>query len=182
MVRDAAGVTYLLSAEHAFRGQIREKVFQPAKYDGGTDADAVAELTQIIAPKPGTTNKVAGAIARLLPNVPSDPALPEIGRLAGVASAVAPGDALRMVGRTSGLAVGKVQAIDLNLSIEVGTGPARFSGLIGTTPMSQAGDSGAPVVNARNELVGMIYAGSPDQTIVIPIKPILEAFKVTLAQ
>jgi hypothetical protein len=183
VVQDSAGVTYLLSAEHAFRGQIKEKVLQPAKYDGGTDADAVAELTQIITPKPGTTpNKFAGAIARLLPNVQPNPALPEIGRLAGVASGVTVGETLRMVGRTSGLATSKVQAIELSVNIEVGTGPARFSGLIGTSPMSQAGDSGAPVVNARNELVGMIYAGSPAQTIVIPIGPILEAFKVTLVQ
>ena len=182
IVKDAAGTPYLLSAEHTFRGKIGEKVFQPARYDGGTEADAVAELTQLIASRPGTTNKATGAIAKLLPGIKTDPVPPEIGKFAGVARNVAIGDTLRMLGRTSGLASGKVEIVNVDASIEVGTGPARFSGLIGTSAMSQAGDSGAPVVNAHGELVGIVFAGSPEQTMVMPIGPVLDAFKVTLVQ
>jgi hypothetical protein len=44
------------------------------------------------------------------------------------------------------------------------------------------GDSGAPVVNDRDELVAMVYAGSAASTMIIPIEPILQAFNVTLMQ
>jgi V8-like Glu-specific endopeptidase len=54
-------------------------------------------------------------------------------------------------------------------------------GMIMTSPISAPGDSGAPVVNDRKELVGFIYGGSPTSTIVMPIQPVLNAFGVRLA-
>jgi len=183
VVQDASQVKYLLSAEHVFRGKVGERVIQPGVFDGGVEDDAVAAISAIIAPGAGAQARVAGVIARLLPNVEANATLPGIGRIAGVGRTVALNETVRMVGRTTGLATGKVTAIDVNgVAIHVGTGVAHFSGLIQTTAISQAGDSGAPVVNERNELIGMVYAGSSTQTLILPIGRVLEAFKVSLVQ
>jgi S1-C subfamily serine protease len=159
-----------------------DRILQPARFDGGDGTDAVAELAVIKAPSPGATNNVAGSIARLLPNIEVDPTLPGIGQMKGVSTSVAPHERVRMVGRTTGLATGTVEGIMHDIVIQVGTGTARFSGLIVTTPISQVGDSGAPVVNDRDELIGMVYAGSPQLTLIIPIARLLEAFDVSLVQ
>jgi hypothetical protein len=45
-------------------------------------------------------------------------------------------------------------------------------------PFSRIGDSGAPVVNAKTELIGMALGSVGNATVVLPIKPILEAFGV----
>jgi hypothetical protein len=40
-------------------------------------------------------------------------------------------------------------------------------------PFSDRGDSGSSVLNARNELVGLLFAGSQRQTLVNPITDVL---------
>jgi hypothetical protein len=55
-----------------------------------------------------------------------------------------------------------------------------MEGVIETTSISGAGDSGAPVVTEDGKLVGMVYAGSGTTSIVIPIGPILDALDVEL--
>ena len=59
---------------------------------------------------------------------------------------------------------------------------ASFEGLIETENISGPGDSGAPVLTEDNKLVGMVIAGTPTTTIVMPIKAILGALDVELLQ
>jgi len=66
-------------------------------------------------------------------------------------------------------------------------GAVKFSGLVACVgengkAMSKPGDSGAPVVNAKNELVGMLHAGSDEVSLFIPITPILQALDVELVR
>jgi hypothetical protein len=42
-------------------------------------------------------------------------------------------------------------------------------------PFSSPGDSGSGVLNARSELVGLLFAGSQQQTLVNPITDVLGA-------
>jgi hypothetical protein len=73
--------------------------------------------------------------------------------------------------------------VQSNTSVQIGTGGAgsiAASGMIRTTKISRSGDSGAAVLNRDNQLIGIIYAGQVDATIVIPIVPILQALGVEL--
>jgi hypothetical protein len=188
MVKDKSGGLYLLSSEHPFAGEPGTEVVQPSVIDGGSaPKDVVAQVVKSI-PKPKAgPQTAAGTIAKLRSGVEYEPAT-SMFAFAGVGS-VQPGDAVRMIGRTSGITQGIVTAV--NVSVEIGgmpepPGTAKFDGLVscsGTGMMfSQAGDSGAPVVNAKNELVGMLYAGSNDLSYFIPIQPILEALEVDLVK
>ncbi len=129
----------------------------------------------------------AGAIAKLEPNKGYDAACAEIGAFTGIGTAN-PGDVVRMVGRTSGLVHGKVTALGVTepvAGIRQMAGAVTFGGLVACVgadgkALSKAGDSGAPVVNDKNELLGMIYAGGPGGSYFIPIAPVLQALKVEL--
>lgn len=54
-------------------------------------------------------------------------------------------------------------------------------GLIACDIEIKDGDAGAPVLNEKDELVGMMYGGSKLAAGFIPIKMILDAFAVELA-
>lgn len=180
-VRDDHGI-YVLSADHILDGEPGDQVLQPAPIDGGkVEEDVVATLTRIQKAKGGVANRGAGAIGQLATGIEVDLELPGIGRLNGVANEVQLGERLQAIGRTSGLVEGTVTGIDATIQISFGAAEVRrFDGMIVTSPMSAGGDGGAPVVNMRNELVGMVYGGSASNTIVMPIQPVLDALEVSL--
>lgn len=182
VVRDAAGATYLLSADHVFRGGSGTPVYQPGGMDGGQAADQVAEVTRVTRLQANKANRAAGAIARLLPDVEASPELPGLGPIRGIAGPAQLGDTLRVVGRTSGLAEGTVTGLEAATRISTGDQAYLFEGLIVTTKLSAPGDSGAPVLTQDNKLVGFVYAGSAEATMVMPIQPVLEALEVELVQ
>ncbi len=77
--------------------------------------------------------------------------------------------------------MGTVTLVELDgLIIHFEEGPLTFSGLISTTPMSQPGDSGAPVLTADGRLVGYVFAGSHQETYLMPAVAVLKALGVTL--
>ncbi len=89
-----------------------------------------------------------------------------------------------VAGRTSRVREGTVRAIRMDQLIALGDANVehyRFTGLIEMTPVSAAGDSGAPVVTTEGKLVGFVFAGSEESTIVMPIGPVLRALNVELA-
>lgn len=187
LVRDDRGENYLLSAEHPLFGEIGTPVLQPGPYDGGQQSDQIAQLARTIPVQRNKANRLAGAIARLMQDVKASPEVPGIGQIRGITTAVKLGETVRMVGRTSGLVEGKVLATDVSARIVTPTvggsfEPTLFDGLIRTTPMSAGGDSGAPVLTEDGKLVGRVYAGSSQFTLVMPIEPVLRALDVELVQ
>lgn len=181
IVRDKEGVLYVLSADHVLLGDIGTPVVQPGLFDGGQASDQIAEIAHRIAPQPDKKNQVAGAIARLRQGVEANPEIPGIRRTNGIATSVQPGEVVRIVGRTSGVAEGQVERVNVTAQIS-SPEPMTFTGLIQTSPMSAAGDSGAPVLTEDGRLVGFIYAGSSVASLVMPIQPVLQALKVELVQ
>jgi S1-C subfamily serine protease len=183
-VRDDSGRRYILSAEHTLAGPAGTAVFQPGRFDGGNETDLIGEVSSAISLSRDNTNIAAGAIARLAEGVEANPGIAGIGSLQGIASTVHPGMKIKVVGRTSGLLEGQITAVDVSLKIPTpvdgGYEPTMFDQMILTTPVSRGGDSGAPVVTEDNRLVGMVYAGSSQYTVVMPIKPVLEALGVEL--
>jgi hypothetical protein len=86
------------------------------------------------------------------------------------------------VGRTTGYTEGVVTALAGTAMIDYDGRPAFFAGQLvvkatsdNVGPFSDRGDSGSGVLNARNELVGLLFAGSEQQTLVNPIADVLSA-------
>ena len=94
--------------------------------------------------------------------------LPELGAFARRTTPIAEGDAVRLAGSGSGVKRGKVMKVR--------------SDSILTTLEAVPGDSGAPVVNDRNELVGILLSSGKEGSIVLLIDPILGELGVTLAR
>jgi hypothetical protein len=191
LVRDRDDKTkqYLLSADQVFAGDPDQTpVFQPALLDGAdTSKDKVAVVSQrrIKLQRDGPQS-AAGALAEIVASVQGDPTCYGLGKFMGIAE-VKQGDQVRLMGRTSGLVAGQVTAVGRTATVALPdpTGPVTFSGLIvcqgaAGGAFAKPGDSGAPVVNAGNKLIGMLYAGSTSESFVIPIGPILETLKVEL--
>lgn len=109
----------------------------------------------------------SGALVLLDPGVDVDLNFPHYGPIDGVAKKVRPGDQVHAVGYGSGLSSGRVivnRGKDIVTSID-----------------TAVGDTGGPVVNSRDELVGFISANPDSTSFVVPIKDILSELGVTLA-
>jgi len=74
---------------------------------------------------------------------------------------------LKKYGRTTQLTEGKVEQTDVTANVQYGEGQiAMFEDQLLAGPMSAGGDSGSAVVNDQNELVGLLFAGSEDVTLI----------------
>ncbi|WP_020473080.1 hypothetical protein [Zavarzinella formosa] len=178
---------YLLTADvFGDKTTVGLAIIQPSPLDGGAaPTDQIAQVARILLPKSGGENQAAGCLSVVSPDVKYDPACYSIGAFAGKGIA-APGDHVTLIGRTSGVVHGRVVVVNTTSRIGLDADRfATFSGMIicqreGGEPLSKAGDGGAPVVNERNELIGMCFASSIKETILIPIQAILDALEVEL--
>jgi S1-C subfamily serine protease len=92
------------------------------------------------------------------------------------------------VGRTTGFTEGIVTGLGGTAVINYGPGrDAYFAGQIlvkatkdNVGPFSNPGDSGSGVLNARSELVGLLFAGSTLQTLVNPVADVLTELSTAL--
>jgi hypothetical protein len=104
----------------------------------------------------------------------------EIGPIQGTARGEL-GMALKKSGRTTGFTTGEIQQVDVTASVQYGPGQiARFTDQLLAGAMSQGGDSGSAVLNDDNRLVGLLFAGSENTTIVNRIEHVFSALGVTL--
>jgi hypothetical protein len=163
---------------------------------GGDNFEQIATVTTYLPlhfpsredPQP-SANRVAGTLARILDPSRVDPKCVGVGAFKGTADAV-PGEEVRLVGRTTGITTGTVDAVGVSgVAINFGTVSApviaTFDGVVlchgnDGRPFSDAGDSGAPVVNVNNQLIGMAFGGFEDMTVVLPIAPILQTLGIQL--
>jgi hypothetical protein len=190
---------HVLANENA--AQVGDAIFQPGRYDGGTDDDKVATLETFVTLDATQTNFVDAALARVDDEIACDLTTLEGGsRLTGVLDLVESGlENVRKTGRTTGLTEGRVTAFDLdNLVVTYETGNLRFDDQLEIesttrTPFSRGGDSGSLIVSASVDMpdakgVALLFAGS-DQggrlglglTYANPIGTVLSALDATLA-
>lgn len=111
-----------------------------------------------------------------------DPNILEIGVPSGTTEAEL-GMTVMKSGRTTGLTTGKVNLINVTVTVDYGGGrSATFENQVATGPMSQGGDSGSLLVTEDNGLlaVGLLYAGSNQATIFNPIKEVFTALMVEI--
>ena len=125
-------------------------------------------------------NLVDAAIARPLdPDDVSDDIF-QIGPIAGTASGEL-GMAVKKSGRTTGFTTGEIQQVDVTANVQYGPGQvARFSDQLMAGAMSQGGDSGSAVLSADNRLVGLLFAGSENTTIINRIEHVFATLGVSL--
>jgi len=85
------------------------------------------------------------------------------------------GDTVTMCGRSSGVNSGKIKSHSAAQTISYFQGVVTnfFTGLIEVEPFSLGGDSGGVVVNEKNKVIGLVVAGSPDASYVLPVQDFL---------
>jgi hypothetical protein len=89
------------------------------------------------------------------------------------------------VGRTTGYTEGTVSYVAGTARIEYTPGDYAYfvdQLVVAATPdnvgsFSAAGDSGSGVLNDRHELIGLLFGGSPAQTLVNPIDAVLRELR-----
>jgi hypothetical protein len=139
----------------------------------GSDARLRAVSRQVSA------NLVDAALAR-----PLDPGLVTgeilgIGEVAGQASAEL-GMRVRKSGRTTGLTDGEIVQIDVTADVWYGERFARFEDQLMADGMSRGGDSGSAVLDEEARLVGLLFGGSDDTTLVNRIEHVFDVLGVGL--
>jgi hypothetical protein len=125
-------------------------------------------------------NLVDCAIAQ--PNNPADVTntILGIGAIAGIADATL-GMSLKKSGRTTGVTTGSVLQIDVTANVSYGTNKvATFVDQFMAGAMSEGGDSGSAVLNDQNQIVGLLFAGSTNSTIINRIQNVFQALQVSL--
>lgn len=134
---------------------------------------------QAVRPQAGT-NLVDCAIARPLNNADVSSELLEIGRIAGQAR----GEldmAVKKSGRTTGFTQGTITQVDVTSDVQYGAGQvARFTDQLMAGAMSQGGDSGSAVLSSDNRLVGLLFAGGDNTTVINRIEHVFSALGVHL--
>jgi hypothetical protein len=158
---------------------------QPSRLDGGVCPASVVGTLARSSLGGSVDGAVAWATARGVACHVAD-----VGALAGTASA-APGLAVRKRGRTTRLTFGRVDTVDLTITLDYGDGIGsrtltRQVGIRPDTTQSPhfggPGDSGSVVVDGANRVVGVYFAGddASGYGIANPIGPVLSALGVSL--
>ncbi len=167
---------YILSNNHVLansnNARVGDPILQPGPYDGGTvPRDIIARLSRFIpirfkTPMSTPINYVDAAIAegefhKL------NREIYWIGYVKQVKSNPRVGEIVQKTGRTTNFTTGKILALNATVDVNYGGGRvARFAKQIITSRMSAPGDSGSLVCDIKEGAVGLLFAGSPQITVV----------------
>jgi hypothetical protein len=125
-------------------------------------------------------NLVDAAIARPLNDGDVSDDILDIGKIQSLAHGQL-GMRLQKSGRTTSLTRGEIIQVDVTANVQYGAGQiARFTDQLMAGPMSQGGDSGSAVLSDGKELVGLLFAGSDNSTIINRIEHVFSALNLTL--
>lgn len=155
----------LADSDRATPGDV---IVQPGPADGGSvPGDRIGVLDRVVpldATAPAFVDAATAVLDDELEVAPDHPA----GAISGIVSEPDTDLAVEKVGRTTGLTVGRISAIEVDgVTVEYPTGVIEFDGQIevtgtGATPrFSSGGDSGSLVYSPeRHAAVGLLFAGS----------------------
>jgi len=185
---------YILSNNHVLANSNNaspgDAVLQPGPFDGGTDpSDRIAALSRFIpitfdppVPRALHRNIVDAAVAEgQFHDLKRE--IHWVGHLRGwrPRAQVAVGTVLHKTGRTTNYTTGRITAVNATVDVNYGGGlVARFRDQILTTPMSAGGDSGSLVADRENFAVGLLFAGSPQVTILNQIQHVRSLLRVEI--
>lgn len=183
----------ILSCNHVLaelnHGSVGDPIVQPSVDDGGSVLDACAYLDRWVTIRFGdasTPNLVDAAIARVVPQCASS-WVEWIGPPAGVrpGGSLRPEETVVKVGRTTGLTSGSVVAVNVSAWIPYPpwfgqVAPAFYREQIVTTAMAGFGDSGSLLLDADDNAVGQLFAGSSTHTFFNDIANVCKALSVRI--
>jgi len=124
-------------------------------------------------------NLVDVALARPIDPQMFTPFIFEIGRPKGSRS-IGLGGKVKKSGRTTGLTEGRIMQVDVTTSVMYNGRAATFHGQLMANGMSAPGDSGSAVLDDENYVVGLLYAGSSNSTLINPIDAVLSALNAEI--
>ena len=187
---------YLLSNSHVIaeegRGKPGDQILQPGRSDGGTTSnDAIATLTEFIPfqfTDTGFPNLVDAAIAKpkrrtsVIPTIRVLNLTPD-----GVGRTLRRGMHVKKVGRTTDYTTGVITDVHFRLALRyqrpggASKGRVGFRDQVFCTRYSTRGDSGSIILNSRNKVIGLHFAGSPSGSVFNRIKHVFDLLEVELA-
>jgi hypothetical protein len=157
---------------------------QPGRVDGGScPTDGFGALQRAT-----LSENVDGAVVSIDSGKATECVIEEIGSVNGQATASV-NVAVRKRGRTTGLTYGTVSSVDASVTIPYGDGlgshtlkhQVRIVADTTKSPQfSDHGDSGSAVVDASNNVVGLLFGGSSAATYANPIQRVLDELNVDL--
>ena len=157
----------------SFAGNIVNAANQVAKWLG-SDTRLTAVRTQL------SENLVDAALAKPLNEEDADLQILNIGAINGQREATL-GMAIQKSGRTTGLTNGQITQVDVTVNVQFGAGRiAMFTDQVMAGPISQGGDSGSAVLDMENNIIGLLFAGSEQTTIINRIENVFSALGVSL--
>lgn len=186
---------YILSNSHVLAdsgaASPGDWVCQPGPRDGGSvPPDGLARLADF-APfdyGDGFPNLVDAAIAKVHSDRSVTGAIRIIGlRPMDVSHTLRRGMRIKKVGCTTDLTFGQIQDVDFRVRIPYKRDGFSQKALVGfrdqvlCTRYSQGGDSGAIILNRRDEVIGLHFAGSPSASIFNRIDHVFRALDIELA-
>lgn len=185
-----SGEVVRLSNNHVYalvdEAEFGAPVVQPSPRDGGSlPDDRVGELRGYVPIEEGATVDVAARSADPDREAPEYHELPDEWPTAVRRDDYRSlrGETVTKTGRTTGVTSGTVEGVDASVRVNFGPdhGAITLRDQIITGPMSQGGDSGSPVFRDESgELVGLLFAGSANQTICNKIGNVESALGVEL--
>lgn len=161
-----------------------DTILQPSPYDGGTSDDAVGTPVAFAPLEDGGTVDAAARSVDLAREAHTHYGLDGVG--SGVRRsdyAELTGESVIKGGRTTGETTATVKATDAMIRVRYGgdVGTVTFAHQIVTSKLSEGGDSGSPVFHAETgALIGHLFAGSADATIINKAKHIEQALGIEL--
>lgn len=169
----AAGDLVRLANNHTYArsnaAEFGELILQPSPQDGGTaDNDAVGELVGYV---PIEDDGRVDVAARSVDPTQETATYYELDEEwpTGVYRddyADLRGETVTKTGRTSGVTSAELEATSASVRVDIGDQePALFREQLVAGPLSEPGDSGSPVFLDDGALVGLLFAGSSQQTI-----------------
>jgi len=141
--------------------------FVEIRFDGGNAEPFLRRLANRLGLRPVAEpppNFVDAAIAKPVEDNLVDDSILGLGTPSGVADAGV-SEMMRKSGRTTGITSGRVLATEATVRVQYGRDTATFADQVVASPMSRGGDSGSLVLNERNEVVGLLFAGSDTATV-----------------
>jgi hypothetical protein len=193
-VKSATGTTYALSNNHVYalenHAAPNSKVLQPGRYDlncaTNVDDYFLGNLANYVQIKfDGTSNRVDAAIAAVsTANLDNKTPSNGYGTPSAATVSASLNQTVKKYGRTTGLTTGSVVGLNTTVNVGYSSGTARFVGQLwirGKGQFSRAGDSGSLIVDASNQPVGLLFAGSSNgDTFANQIGDVLNALNVSI--
>lgn len=183
---------YILSNNHVLansnHASIGDPILQPGPVDGGRSPDdQIATLSRFV-PIDFTPDKPESEHDNLVDAAIAEGSLQELDREVywnGYVKGwlkkedVEVGTVIKKTGRTTGYTSAKITSVDATIDVNFGNNRvARFQDQIITTPFSEGGDSGSLVTDSENRAIGLLFAGSPDVTILNQIQNVRSLLRI----